>query len=200
MVNNRTREKRMRSRTRFVLIAAILSLVLAAASTVALAAATGAFRSGTTPPAAACAAPAVPGTVVDVTLMDMAGGMMGAGPMMGGRAAGMMRLHADQQTVTAGPVSLQARNVGSDVHELIVLPLPAGQTAGRRPIGADDRIDETASLGEASRSCGEGKGDGINPGSVGWTSLQLAPGDYELVCNLPGHYAAGMYTTLHVHE
>jgi uncharacterized cupredoxin-like copper-binding protein len=24
----------------------------------------------------------------------------------------------------------------------------------------------------------------------------LAPGQYELVCNLPNHYAAGMYTRL----
>jgi uncharacterized cupredoxin-like copper-binding protein len=190
----------MRSRTRYVVIAAIVSLVLAAASTVALAAATGAFRSGTTPRATACTAPALPGAVVDVTLMDMAAGMMGAGPMMGGQASAMMRLHADQQSVTAGTVSLRAQNIGSVNHELIVLPLPAGQTAGRRAVGADNRIDETDSLGEASRSCAEGEGEGINPGSVGWTSLQLPPGDYELVCNLPGHYAAGMYTMLHVRE
>jgi uncharacterized cupredoxin-like copper-binding protein len=190
----------MRSRTRFVVIAAILASVLAAASTVALAAASGAFRSGANSRAAACTAPALPGTVVNVTLMDMAGGMMGVGPMMGGPASGMMRLHADQQSVAAGTVSLRAQNIGSVVHELIVLPLPAGQTAVRRAIGADDRVDETGSLGEASRTCGEGEGAGINPGAVGWTTLQLAPGDYEFICNLPGHYAVGMYTTLHVHE
>ncbi|MGV8964931.1 MAG: sulfocyanin-like copper-binding protein [Cellulomonas sp.] len=28
--------------------------------------------------------------------------------------------------------------------------------------------------------------------------MTLAPGHYELICNLPGHYAAGMYTELTV--
>ena len=29
-------------------------------------------------------------------------------------------------------------------------------------------------------------------------TLTLAPGRYELICNLPGHYAAGMFTELTV--
>jgi uncharacterized cupredoxin-like copper-binding protein len=29
-------------------------------------------------------------------------------------------------------------------------------------------------------------------------TVTLAPGHYELVCNLPGHYTAGMYTQLDV--
>ena len=40
--------------------------------------------------------------------------------------------------------------------------------------------------------------EGIAAGSAGWVTLDLAPGRYELVCNLPGHYAAGMYTLLTV--
>ena len=43
---------------------------------------------------------------------------------------------------------------------------------------------------------GQGAGQGIRPGSSGWVTLTLAPGHYELVCNLPGHYAAGMHTEL----
>ena len=57
----------------------------------------------------------------------------------------------------------------------------------------DGRVDETASLGEASASCAEGTGDGITSGSIGWVSLKLPPGNYELVCNLKNHYANGMH-------
>ncbi len=59
-------------------------------------------------------------------------------------------------------------------------------------------MSEAGSLGEASRSCGEGAGDGIAPGAASWVTLHLAAGRYELICNLPGHYAMGMFTELDV--
>jgi uncharacterized cupredoxin-like copper-binding protein len=65
-------------------------------------------------------------------------------------------------------------------------------------MGGDAKIDETGSLGEASRTGGEGAGEGIVPGASGWLTITLAPGQYELVCNLPGHYTAGMHTQLTV--
>jgi hypothetical protein len=33
---------------------------------------------------------------------------------------------------------------------------------------------------------------------VGWGTLNLTPGRYELVCNQTGHYAAGMFAELDV--
>ncbi|MFF3734541.1 sulfocyanin-like copper-binding protein [Streptomyces sp. NPDC002476] len=110
----------------------------------------------------------------------------------------MMRLIAHPTTVTAGTVSLRAVNAGYLTHEVMVLPLSAAQAPGQRPTGPDRRIDETGNLGEASRSCGAGAGDGIAPGTTGWITLTLRPGRYELVCNIPGHYLAGMYTELDV--
>lgn len=83
------------------------------------------------------------------------------------------------------------------VHELVVLPLAPGGI-GTRPVGSDGRMSEAGSLGEASRSCGEGSGEGIAPGSTGWVTLHLAPGRYELISNLPGHYAMGMFAELDV--
>ncbi|WP_229841725.1 sulfocyanin-like copper-binding protein [Streptomyces brasiliensis] len=110
----------------------------------------------------------------------------------------MMRLVARPATVSAGVVSLWVLNTGAMAHEVVVLRLPSGQGIGERPIGPDGKVNEAGSLGEASRSCGTGEGDGIAPGTMAWTTLTLRPGRYELVCNLPGHYLAGMYTELDV--
>ena len=169
---------------------------LAAMSTVAVAAVTGAFdHHHASPVATRCAVPALPGSVVSVRLVDM-GRMSGRAPMMGNRR--MMRVIAAPASVPHGTVSLQVVNVGSRTHELVVLPLPAGQPPGARAIGTDRTVSEAGSLGEASAPCAAGAGDGLTPGTTGWVTLRLPAGRYELVCNLPGHYAAGMYTELDV--
>lgn len=148
---------------------------------------------------ATASAPALPGTVVRVAVGDMGGRMMGQGQGQGrGMARGVMSMRADQTTVPAGTVSFVVTNTGTRDHELVVLPIDGDQPAGARTIGADNRVDETGSLGEASRSGGEGAGEGIAQGASGWVTLTLPPGRYELLCNLPGHYAAGMYTELTV--
>ena len=156
-----------------------------------------------------CATPALPGTVVDITLADM-GGMMGPGwnsrygpgqnnnrwPGMG--MMGMQRILVTPAAVPAGQVSFRAVNTGWLNHELVVLPLAQGQYPGQRVIGADGKVDEAGSVGEASRSCGADNGDGIAPEMKGWTTITLPPGRYELICNIAGHYGAGMYTELDV--
>ena len=120
--------------------------------------------------------------------------------MMGGTAprGARMRLRAIPATVAAGQVSLVASNRGWRTHELVVLPLNAGGSAGQRLPDSQGRVDESGSLGEASSSCGADEGDGIRAGTVGWTTVTLAPGRYELVCNLRNHYAKGMYQALTV--
>lgn len=207
---------------RGLLTAAGAVLLLAAASTVTVAAATGGFDSNGPSRAArgvSCAAPTLPGTTVSVRLVDMramitrgamtdrSGGMMGASGGNGGMMRqsdwryfqhGMMRVLASTTTAPAGVVSLTVTNTGYLTHELVVLPLPGGQSPGTRLVGSDGKVDETGSLGEASASCAAGEGDGIAAGSTGWVSLRLQAGRYELVCNLPGHYAGGMYTELDV--
>ena len=102
-------------------------------------------------------------------------------------------LRAVPGTVAAGQVSLVAANMGWRTHELVILPLAAGESAGQRVPGPDGKVDETGSLAEASTSCGAGAGDGIQAGTAGWTTLTLAPGRYELICNLPNHYVDGMH-------
>lgn len=185
----------MRHRT--LLLGGAATVVLAAGSVAAIAATavpvhTNAY--GMDRVAASCAAPAsLPGQRVTVMLGEMGRG----GSMMAGYARSM-RLRAVPQTVAAGTVSLVAVNQGLHTHELVVLPLANGATVGARSVGADETVSEAGSLGEASNSCGHGTGDGIRPAATSWITLTLAPGRYELVCNLPGHYAAGMYAELDV--
>lgn len=170
---------------------------LAAASVLTVAAASGAFDHGRNRyRAISCVVPALAGTVVDATLVNMGGPMMMNAPT--GSMTGMMRLTLDRSTVTHGQVSLLAINAGNVNHELVILPLPTGQIVGTRAIGADARIDETGSLGEASNTCSAGSGDGIAPGTSSWVTVSLPAGRYEIVCNLPGHYASGMYAQLTV--
>jgi uncharacterized cupredoxin-like copper-binding protein len=140
--------------------------------------------------AISCSAPALPGTIVDVQVTDAGDMMMSQTPM---RAA----LVASPNSVQAGRISFVVTNSGALVHELVILPLPA-DGPGTRPTGSDGKIDESQSLGEASRSCGAGIGDGIAPGATGWTTETLRAGRYELVCDQPWHYAAGMFDVLTV--
>jgi len=140
------------------------------------------------------AASKLPGAVVNVALWDMGGPMLG--PREGMTDDRNMRLTADHTTVRHGTVSFLVTNGGSINHEAVVLP--DDHVVGTRPMGGDAKIDETGSLGEASKTGGEGAGEGIAPGASSWLTLTLAPGQYELVCNLPGHYTAGMHTQLTV--
>jgi len=200
----RPRGRRWRSAPPLV-AAAIVLLLFSVVAAAAMASRPSPFGRSVTGPS--CNAPVLPGQTVDVTLSDM-GAMMGGGGMMGGRyypggsmgpgyRLGMMSVTASASTVPAGAVSFRVWNAGSIVHEMVVLRLAAGG-AGTRPVGQDGRVSEDGSLGEASASCAGGAGDGIAPGALSWVTIDLAPGRYELICNLPGHYAMGMFTELEV--
>ena len=167
----------------------------------------------TTPAAVTCGSNMMqgggPGMMGSGNMMGpgMMGPGMNGGPMMGpqgawpnspGMGMGMMRLSVNPTSVPAGQVSLRVANNGWLPHEVIVMPLGPGQSPGQRPIGGNWEVDEAGSLGEAAQTCGAGQGDGIAPGTMGWTTLTLNPGRYELLCNIAGHYGSGMYTELDV--
>jgi uncharacterized cupredoxin-like copper-binding protein len=141
-----------------------------------------------------CSAPSsLQGTTVYVMVGDM-----GMTRMMGGVApiGQHMMLRAVPAQVPAGQVSVAVGNMGWRTHELVVLPLAQGESAGERVPGANGEVDETGSFGEASASCAAGSGEGIKAGSAGWVTLNLPAGRYELVCNLPNHYTDGMHQLL----
>ena len=88
-------------------------------------------------------------------------------------------------TVAAGTVRLHMTNAGKSAHEVVVLKTdkPAGA------LGNKSRIPETGHVGEVGET---------PPGKSGTSTLHLKPGHYALVCNLPGHYMAGMHADLTV--
>jgi uncharacterized cupredoxin-like copper-binding protein len=175
------------TRTRLLLGLGIVFLALL--STLLINGLSAGFRGPTTDTLASCQPGPGAGTIVEVSLTDF-GGMMGTTPMM-------LALRPNPMSAGAGKVTLVATNYGQLNHELIVLPMPV-DGLGTRPVGADGKVNESSSLGEASRSCGSGVGDGIAPGSRSWVTIDLQPGSYELVCDQPWHYANGMYTAFTV--
>ncbi|MEO7754229.1 MAG: sulfocyanin-like copper-binding protein [Terracoccus sp.] len=180
--------------TRALLILATAGALLAGCSTAtepgAPGAQNGAMMGGNQTPDLFCAAPTgLPGTRVTVSLGDV--GMTGM--MMGDAPTNVpMQLIAQPASVPAGKVSLVVENRGWRLHEVVVLPLAKGASAGQRVVGSDGKVDEAGSLGESSTTCASGSGEGIASGAVGWVTVTLAPGRYELVCNLKNHYANGM--------
>jgi|SRR5581483_3030901 len=85
----------------------------------------------------------------------------------------------------AGPVTFNIKNDSADeVHELVVLrtDLPADKLT----LDAVGGVDE-----EKFDSAGE-QGD-IAASQSAKLTLNLTPGHYALICNQPGHYAAGMH-------
>lgn len=177
-----------RSSARLLVVIGAIGVLTLSTLTVALAVG---HREGP-PLALATCGPSDPrGSVVHVTLSDRGGGMMGANAMM-------VSLDASPDVVGAGTVTFIATNIGALNHELLIVPAtPDG--VGTRTVGPDGTIDESASLGEASRSCGEGHGEGISPGTSSWVTLQLPRGSYELLCDVPWHYANGMFAPFSVH-
>lgn len=114
-------------------------------------------------------------------------GMMGGGGMM----MGGMSLRANISSVKAGKITFAVTNLSrSIVHEMIVVavenpnaPLPYDYSTGQIPEKQVKMLGET---------------DEMEPNAEKTISLDLKPGTYLLICNVPGHYAAGMWTSLTV--
>ena len=120
-------------------------------------------------------------SVVNVQLDDRsAGGAMTA-----------LGMRVDHREVKAGRVIFRVSNTSRTlVHEMIVVPVSSDDPALPYDAKEDKVVEESIhSLGEVSE---------IKPGGHGTLALQLKPGSYLLLCNQPGHYHAGMYSTLTV--
>ncbi|MBJ7353494.1 MAG: hypothetical protein JHC98_01595 [Thermoleophilaceae bacterium] len=95
-------------------------------------------------------------------------------------------IKSDAPVAKTGSVAFTADNVGKVPHELVVLKTDT--PAADLPV-KDGEVSEDDSVGEIPD---------LGPGKSGKDSIDLKAGKYVLVCNLPGHYEQGMYTSLEV--
>ena len=86
----------------------------------------------------------------------------------------------------AGEVELVVRNQGPDTHELIMVRSSGSQP----PLRRDGLTVDEEALHEV------GAVEGVDPQGVRRVRLHLAPGRYELFCNMAGHFMAGMHGEL----
>jgi uncharacterized cupredoxin-like copper-binding protein len=114
----------------------------------------------------------------------------GAAPAHHGAAApagaidvslGDMWIKTGAATAKAGKVDFSVANEGATAHALGVVKAPATVDGGM--------VDESTLLG---------RGKELGGGESETVSFDLAPGGYELICYLPGHYAAGQTTAFAV--
>ena len=90
--------------------------------------------------------------------------------------------------VRSGDVLLSVHNRGPDAHELIVVR----DRSSRLPLRRDGAtVDE-----EKLEPVTAGALEPGQPGSRRTLRVHLAPGTYELFCNMSGHYLGGMHTEL----
>ena len=141
-------------------------------------------------------------SVIKVSLWDkgpMSMNMLGQGEMrgmgMGKSGNGMpmapMGIRVSSKTVSAGEVTFEVTNSSTQMaHEMVIAPVKDTKT----PLPYDkegNKVNEDAAghLGEVAE---------LEPGKKGTLKLTLKPGNYILYCNVPGHYALGMWTLLTV--
>ena len=90
-------------------------------------------------------------------------------------------------TATAGEVKFTIKNEGTIGHEFLVVKTDI--LDGQIQLDGDHFSEPSPGL-EVIDEIGE-----FPAGSTELLVLSLEAGNYQLVCNLPGHYAAGMHTS-----
>lgn len=110
---------------------------------------------------------------------------------MVGEGGGAMSYKVDQGTIPAGKVKFLVTNSSmTENHEMVLIKLKSANDA--IPLIKDKhRVDEKKlkSLGEVAD---------VKPGANGELDVTLKPGNYMILCNIKGHYEAGMWSKLTV--
>jgi uncharacterized cupredoxin-like copper-binding protein len=105
---------------------------------------------------------------------DTAGHDMGAMKADVTTTLGEMFIKADTTTAKAGTVTFAVKNTGATMHGVAIVKAPAKATGGM--------LDPSTFLA---------KGKDLAAGGTDMVTAKLERGRYELVCYMPGHYAAG---------
>lgn len=91
----------------------------------------------------------------------------------------------------AGEVTFAITNFGTVTHEFLVTR--TSYEPGKIPLGDNNRFDEELDGITVVDEIPE-----FEVETTGLLKVMLEPGTYELLCNIEGHYAAGMHRTLEV--
>jgi uncharacterized cupredoxin-like copper-binding protein len=94
--------------------------------------------------------------------------------------------------LTAGNYVFVDHNHGPSSHELVMWK--TNLDAAQLPRGADGKVNEDSSQLDSVLD----SGSSLHPGEIRLLTTSLEPGHYVMVCNLPGHYNAGMHVDITV--
>jgi uncharacterized cupredoxin-like copper-binding protein len=117
--------------------------------------------------------PKAPVAPKPTTSADAAGGV--------GITFGDMWIKSGAPSAKAGKVTFNVTNQGQTMHAFAIVPAPAKASGGL--------VDESTFIASGSE---------LAAGASGAVSADLKPGTYELICHVPGHYAAGQKMTFEV--
>jgi uncharacterized cupredoxin-like copper-binding protein len=96
------------------------------------------------------------------------------------------RFKPSSLTAKAGKLRVTAKSAGHEEHEFVLIR--TSKAVGALPVKGKE-APEAGSVGEISEQ---------KPGKGATHTFNLKPGRYTFICNVPGHYRAGMYGTLTV--
>jgi uncharacterized cupredoxin-like copper-binding protein len=102
------------------------------------------------------------------------------------------KVELDKTEIPAGQVTFQVKNTGSLVHEFVVFKTDDAASALPKASEEDEVNEDDPSL----ESMGEV--EDVAAGSTKSFSADLEPGSYVAICNVEGHYMAGMHVAFTV--
>lgn len=114
------------------------------------------------------------------------------------------KIVSSNDSIPAGDVTLNIKNSGKEVHEILVLKLKSNTPPGKLPTDADGALDES-NFEKVGVKIDEV--EDIQPNSAKTLKVSLAPGRYAIVCNrvdketdgsTEAHYMKGMSIALNV--
>lgn len=131
-------------------------------------------------------------TVAAFMLLAACGGAAAPATQAGGSVAVKLTdsgISIDRPSLSAGKVTFKITNAGSIEHEFAVLKTDIA--ADKLPANPDKpgKVKEDGNVGEV---------EGIAVKETKDLSIELTPGNYVLICNVPAHYGTGMHTAFTV--